>query len=100
MEENKKERGHILLRKTKRFSQDKKNKVCILLIKDQKIYIAMTEQAALVFSLSVEKRGKGAREKEGKGKTERVFLKKERGGEERKGRRKAKRKREVKLGLK
>lgn len=84
MEENKKERGHILLRKTKRFSPDKKNKVCILLIKDQKIYIAMTEQAALVFSLSVEKRGTGAREKEGKGR-QKEFFKKRREGE-RKGR--------------
>lgn len=85
MEENKKEWGHILLRKTKRFSQDKNNKICILLIKEQKIYIAMTKQAALVFSLSVEKRGKGAREREGKGRTERVFLKKREREGERKG---------------
>lgn len=45
----------------------------------------MTEQAALVFSLSVEKRGKGAREREGKGRTERVFLKKREREGERKG---------------
>ena len=83
MEENKKEWGHILLRKTKRFSQDKKNKICILLIKEQKIYIAMTEQAALVFSLSVEKRGKGTRDREGKGRTKSFFKKgRERGREE------------------